>query len=195
MLFAGQHMRELALSVAVGGNIHVGGGQHAKGNGFNGTSLWFSNSMSMGKKYLEKHTRMFSTEFLIILKNANSWTVINKLGIKYEQIKCIVNNKDIFLYLWSGKTFNILFEKRKSKWVLCNINLGRRDIYIERERERERARNNSERTFQNVNDFPWKQTYSPILFLPCLQSLQCSCIVWYFKTYKVILKKIHIIFI
>ena len=39
MLFAGQHMRELALSIVVGGNIHVGGGQHAKGNEFNGTSL------------------------------------------------------------------------------------------------------------------------------------------------------------
>lgn len=43
--------------------------------------------------------------------------------------------------------------------------------------------NNSERTFQNVkNGSPWKQNYSPIL-----QFLQCSCIVWYFKIYKVIL--------
>ena len=39
MLFAGQHMRELELSIVVAGNIHVGGGQPAKGNEFNGTSL------------------------------------------------------------------------------------------------------------------------------------------------------------
>ena len=39
MFFAGQHMREMAISVAVGGNIDFGGDQHAKGNEFNGTSL------------------------------------------------------------------------------------------------------------------------------------------------------------
>ena len=54
MFFAGQHMREMAISVAVGGNIDFGGGQHAKGNEFNGTSLWFSSSMSMGKKVSRK---------------------------------------------------------------------------------------------------------------------------------------------
>ena len=46
------------------------------------------------KKYLEKHTRRFTTEFLII---QILW------GIKYEQIKCIVKNKDIFLYLLKWK--------------------------------------------------------------------------------------------